>query len=101
MSAIVEWEKQALNDREKIFRYLYREAGLLVASAADDKFVGLVNILKENPQAGIRAGKKNNQRKLVVPYFPFIIVYVAEVVTISILRILHTSRKTATRFRRV
>lgn len=98
MTTIVQWEVQARTDREAIFRYLYQEAGLAVASATDDKFVSMVNILKENPLAGTKAGRTEKQRKLVVPRFPFIIVYVAEETVVRILRVLHTSRKIAGRY---
>ncbi|GLR10254.1 plasmid stabilization protein [Mixta theicola] len=98
MTTIVQWEAQARTDREAIFRYLYQEAGLAVASATDDKFVSMVNILKENPLAGTKAGRTEKQRKLVVPRFPFIIVYVAEETVVRILRVLHTSRKIAGRY---
>jgi plasmid stabilization system protein ParE len=89
---------QARADREAIFRYLYQEAGLAVASATDDKFVSMAEILRENPLAGTQAGKTAKQRKLVVPRFPFIIVYVVEERVVCILRVLHTSRKIAGRY---
>lgn len=95
----VQWEKQAQADRETIFRYLYREAGLLVASATDDKFTRMASLLSENPQAGIKVGTEK-QYKLVVPRFPFIIIYVAETEGVRILRILHTSRKITGRYQR-
>ena len=98
MTSTVHWEAQARSDREAIFRYLYQEAGLPVASATDDKFVGMVSMLRENPLAGTEAGKTAKQRKLVVPRFPFIIVYVAEETSVRILRILHTSRKITSRY---
>ena len=98
MTAEILWETGARADREAIFRYLYQEADLPVASATDDKLVSMVSILRENPLAGVKAGKTAKQRKLVVPRFPFIIVYVAEKTVVRILRILHTSRKIAGRY---
>ncbi|QDY43945.1 type II toxin-antitoxin system RelE/ParE family toxin [Candidatus Pantoea soli] len=100
MTPDVQWEIQAKADREAIFRYLYQEAGVSVASMADDRLVSMVNILRENPQAGVKAGKTAKQRKLVVPRFPFIIIYVAEETVVRILRVLHTSRKIAGRYNR-
>lgn len=97
MTSDVQWEIRAHADREAIFRYLYQEAGLPVASMADDRLVSMVNILRDNPLAGAKAGKTAKQRKLVVPRFPFIIVYVAEETVVRILRVLHTSRKIAGR----
>ncbi|HEY3616074.1 MAG TPA: type II toxin-antitoxin system RelE/ParE family toxin [Candidatus Sulfotelmatobacter sp.] len=93
MTVTVEWEKRAQCDRENIFGYLNREAGAVVAIAADDRLAGMVAILTENPLAGVKAGRSETQRKLVVPHFPFIIVYATEHARVRILRVLHTSRK--------
>lgn len=95
MTVSVEWEKRAQHDRENIFLYLNREAGALVAIAADDRLAGMATILAENPLAGVKAGRSETQRKLVVPHFPFIIVYAAENARVRILRVFHTSRKIA------
>lgn len=95
MTVRVEWEKRARHDRENIFLYLNQEAGALVAIAADERLIGMATILAENPLAGVRAGRSETQRKLVVPHFPFLIVYVAETARVRILRVLHTSRKIA------
>jgi toxin ParE1/3/4 len=92
------WERRALNDREDIFLYLNKEAGALVAIAADDRLAAMVDILKENPMAGVQAGRTLKQRKLVIPHFPFIVVYVVDGTKVSILRVLHTSRKIAGRY---
>ncbi|MCT4713483.1 type II toxin-antitoxin system RelE/ParE family toxin [Enterobacteriaceae bacterium H18W14] len=100
MTLTIQWEAQVRSDREAISRFLYQEAGLPVASATGDRFVHVVGILKENPPAGTKAGKTDKQRKLVVPRFPFIIVYVTEDMTVRILRILHTSRKLTGRYLR-
>jgi len=100
VTSTVHWEIQAQADREAIFRYLYQEAGLTVASATDDKFVSMADIIQENPLAGVKAGKTAKQRKLVVPHFPFILVYVNEDAMIRVLRILHTSRKIAGHYSR-
>lgn len=99
MTVTVEWEKRAQSDRESIFRYLNREAGAVVAIAADDRLTGMVAILKDNPLAGVKAGRSDRQRKLVVPHFPFIIVYVGEKNRVRILRVLHTSRRIAGQYR--
>ncbi|GKX64298.1 hypothetical protein SOASR032_28670 [Pragia fontium] len=92
------WEKQAQADRKNIFLYLYREAGLPVASATDEKFMMLAGLLEDNPQAGVVVGKSGKQRKLTVARFPFIMVYVVEPNEVRILRVLHTSRKVAGRY---
>jgi plasmid stabilization system protein ParE len=95
----VQWEKQAQADRETIFRYLYREAGVRVASATDVKFIRMASLLSENPLAGTKVSTEK-QRKLAVPRFPFIILYVAETDGVRILRILHTSQKITGRYQR-
>ncbi|MDE1185460.1 MAG: type II toxin-antitoxin system RelE/ParE family toxin [Pantoea sp.] len=98
MTTNIVWERRALTDRENIFLYLNKEAGALVAIAADDRLAAMVNILKENPMAGVQAGRTVKHRKLVIPHFPFIVVYVADETKVSILRVLHTSRKIAGRY---
>ncbi|MEN3753883.1 type II toxin-antitoxin system RelE/ParE family toxin [Mangrovibacter sp. SLW1] len=95
MTVSVEWEKHVQHDRENIFLYLNREAGALVAISADERLVGMATTLAENPLAGVKAGRSETQRKLVVPHFPFIIVYATENARVRILRVLHTSRKVA------
>ncbi|WJY16923.1 type II toxin-antitoxin system RelE/ParE family toxin [Pectobacteriaceae bacterium CE90] len=100
MTSAVQWEKQAQADREAIFRYLYKEAGLAVASATDERFVSMADILQDNPQAGVQAGKTEKQRKLVVPRFPLIVVYAVEEHVVRVLRVLHTSRKIAGHYRK-
>lgn len=95
---IVLWEAQAQVDRKSIFLYLYREAGLPVAKATDEKFMTLTELLLDNPQAGVVVGKFAKKRKLTVARFPFIMVYVNEPDEVRILRILHTSRKIASRY---
>ncbi|EAN8329436.1 type II toxin-antitoxin system RelE/ParE family toxin [Salmonella enterica] len=98
MTVSIEWEKRARHDRENIFLYLNREAGALVAIAADERLAGMAAILAENSLAGVKAGRSERQRKLVVPHFPFIIVYATENKNVRILRVLHTSRKIASRY---
>lgn len=51
----VQWEIQARADRKAIFRYLYQEAGLPVASATNDKLVRMISILRESPLASGKA----------------------------------------------
>lgn len=95
MTLRIEWEKSAQLDREAIFLYLFNKAGLPVASATDDKFIHSVALLAENPFVGTQVHTHEKQRKLVVAHFPFIILYQVEATVLSVLRILHTSRKIA------
>ena len=98
MTIRVEWETRAQAHREHISLYLTRAARAMVAIPADDRRAGMTTILTTNPLAGVKAGSSERQRKLVVPHFPFIIVYVAEKERVRILRVLHTSRKLAGRY---
>jgi len=92
------WASSAQTDREEIFAYLLHEAGFNVAAAADEKFINMAEVLRNNPLAGLQRGKKVHQRKLVVPNFPFILVYFVAANEVHILRILHTARKIAATF---
>ncbi|MFC0139430.1 type II toxin-antitoxin system RelE/ParE family toxin [Erwinia mallotivora] len=100
MTLKVEWSRDAQADREAVYRYLYQEAGLRVADATDEKLRDIANILAENPHAGVKTGRVESRRKLVVPKFPFIMVYVVEPDQVWIARVLHTSRKIAGRYGR-
>jgi len=99
VTTTIVWDKRALADRENIFMYLNKEAGAMVAIAADDRFVAMIEILKDNPLAGLKAGRTEKQRKLVIPHFPFIVVYIVDKTQVRILRIFHTARKLAQRFK--
>ncbi|WP_416413962.1 hypothetical protein [Pantoea sp. App145] len=43
MTTHIVWERRALTDRENIFLYLNKEAGALVAIAADDRLAEMVS----------------------------------------------------------
>lgn len=95
MTRTVRWAQEAQADREAIFTYLCKEAGLAVASAADEKFTKMVVLIRAFPHSGTVAGKTEEQRKITLSRFPFILVYAVEPATIDILRILHTSSRIA------
>ncbi|OAT15993.1 hypothetical protein M977_04677 [Buttiauxella gaviniae ATCC 51604] len=57
MTTIIAWEKRTLTDRENIFIYLNKATQAIVAIAADDRFVAMVEILKDNPLADVKAGR--------------------------------------------
>ena len=91
------WEEAAQTDREHIYSYFYEQAGLLLADKVDEKFQEMAKLLQTAPHSGVKI--KNNvdesYRKLIVPHFPFVMVYqyVKKYSNIRILRVLHTSRK--------
>lgn len=93
----LQWEEAAQTDREQIYLYFYEQAGLLLADKVDARFQEMAELLKTAPLSGVKI--KNNvdesYRKLIVPHFPFIMLYqyVKKYSNIRILRVLHTSRK--------
>ncbi|WOA52036.1 type II toxin-antitoxin system RelE/ParE family toxin [Dickeya solani] len=101
MTATVRWERQAIADREDIYRYLYQNAGLEVANATDDKFAAAVALLETTPEAGVSIGKSGERRKLVLARLPFILVYALKRHSgdVHILRLLHTARDISARYR--
>ncbi|RAX12763.1 type II toxin-antitoxin system RelE/ParE family toxin [Photorhabdus bodei] len=91
------WEETAQTDREQIYFYFFEQAGLLLADKVDTKFSEMAELLKVSPYAGVKARNSPDKRyrKLVVPHFPFIMLYRydEDIENIKILRILHTSRR--------
>ncbi|MBE8597218.1 type II toxin-antitoxin system RelE/ParE family toxin [Xenorhabdus sp. BG5] len=95
----ISWEETAQNYREQIYLYFFEQAGLLLADEIDAKFVEMTGLLKVTPYAGMKARNNPDERyrKLVVPHFPFIMLYRYDEdrENIKILRILHTARRIA------
>ncbi|MBD2795634.1 type II toxin-antitoxin system RelE/ParE family toxin [Xenorhabdus sp. 18] len=93
----ISWEETAQTDREQIYLYFFEQAGLLLADEIDAKFVEMAELLKVTPYAGVKVRNNSDERyrKLVVPHFPFIMLYRydEEIENIKILRILHTARR--------
>ncbi|MBD2812499.1 type II toxin-antitoxin system RelE/ParE family toxin [Xenorhabdus sp. Vera] len=93
----ISWEETAQTDREQIYLYFFEQAGLLLADEIDAKFVEMSELLKVTPYAGVKARNSPDERyrKLVVPRFPFVMLYRydKEIENIKILRILHIARK--------
>ncbi|SFU33663.1 type II toxin-antitoxin system RelE/ParE family toxin [Xenorhabdus koppenhoeferi] len=93
----ISWEETAQTDREQIYLYFFEQAGLLLADEIDAKFVEMAGLLTVTPYAGVKARNSPDERyrKLVVPHFPFVMLYRydEEIENIKILRILHTARK--------
>ncbi|WP_213991418.1 type II toxin-antitoxin system RelE/ParE family toxin [Sodalis sp. dw_96] len=97
MTSVVQWAKEAQADRESIYAYLYREAGMDVADSVDEKFIAMATLLEKTPLDGVQAGKKSSRRKFVMTRLPFIMVYAVEPNLVQIIRVLHTSRKITSR----
>lgn len=96
------WEESAHADREQIYRYFYEQAGLLLADNVDKRFQEMAALLQTTPNAGVKARNTHDSayRKLVVPHFPFILLYhyAPESESVRILRVLHTSRQITSTF---
>jgi toxin ParE1/3/4 len=85
------WTRAAADDLEEIADYLFEKAP---ASAAE-----LIHIIYEAP-SGLKAfpyrgrvGKKQGTRELLVPSFPYIIVYQVKEDVVNIVRILHAAQE--------
>ncbi|CAI1953977.1 MULTISPECIES: type II toxin-antitoxin system RelE/ParE family toxin [Serratia] len=89
------WDAPAQTDREQIYIYFFERAGLLLADRIDAKFEELAALLLTNPIIGVKARNHADERyrKLIVPHFPFILLYRYDDNEIHILRVLHTSRR--------
>lgn len=96
------WEETAQTDREQIYLYFYEQAGLLLADKVDARFQEMAGLLKTALYSGVKARNNVDEsfRKLIVPHFPFILLYqyIKENSNIRILRVLHTSRQLTSTF---
>ncbi len=85
------WEEESLNDREKIFEFLY-DFNPNVAERTDNIIEAKVESLLENPLMGVqRDGIRG--RLLIIPEVSMIISYWVEGSIIRIMRILHQKQK--------
>ncbi|MEE2023560.1 type II toxin-antitoxin system RelE/ParE family toxin [Alkalimonas mucilaginosa] len=85
------WEEASLNDREKIFEFLY---GFNPAAAekADDLIETKVENLLEQPLMGVqRDGIRG--RLLIIPEISMIVLYWVDGSKIRIMRVLHQKQK--------
>ncbi|WP_217875880.1 type II toxin-antitoxin system RelE/ParE family toxin [Pseudoalteromonas shioyasakiensis] len=85
------WEDESLNDREKIFEYLYH-FNPNAADKTDELIEAKVENLLAQPLMGAeRAGIKG--RLLIIPEISMIISYWVEGDTIRVMRVLHQKQK--------
>ncbi|WP_321884457.1 type II toxin-antitoxin system RelE/ParE family toxin [Paraburkholderia bannensis] len=87
----VEWSPLALADREAIFDFS-QTRNPRVAVIRDQYIAATVRRLRLYPEIG-RHGRVHGTRELVVHGAPFIVAYRIEDLTITILRVLHSSRR--------
>ena len=85
------WEEASLNDREKIFEFLY-DFNPTAAEKTDELIENKVENLLEQPLMGVqRDGFRG--RLLVIPEISMIVSYWVDGPTIRILRVLHQKQK--------
>ncbi|MBB3258928.1 addiction module RelE/StbE family toxin [Paraburkholderia bannensis] len=87
----VEWSPLALADREAIFDFSETRSPR-VAIVRDEYISATVRRLRLFPEIG-RHGRVAGTRELVVRGAPFIVAYRLEDQTITVLRVLHCSRR--------
>lgn len=85
------WEEESLNDREKIFEFLYN-VNPVAAEKTDEIIEAKVEKLLEQPLMGVqREGIRG--RLLIIPEVSMIVSYWAEGPTIRVMRVLHQRQK--------
>ncbi|MDN3682042.1 type II toxin-antitoxin system RelE/ParE family toxin [Vibrio tapetis subsp. quintayensis] len=85
------WGEESLNDREKIFEFLY-DFNPEAAEKTDELIESKVELLLEQPFMGVqRDGIRG--RLLIIPEISMIIAYWVEGDIIRIMRVLHQKQK--------
>ncbi|MEF1309069.1 type II toxin-antitoxin system RelE/ParE family toxin [Vibrio mytili] len=85
------WEEESLNDREKIFEFLY-DFNPDVAEKTDEIIEAKVENLLEQPLMGVqRDGIRG--RLLIIPEISMIVSYCVEDDILRIIRVLHQKQK--------
>lgn len=84
---MIVWEQKSLEDRQKIFEYLY-EFNPVAAEKTDNIIESAAQNLIEYPQMGVkRQGVRG--RLLIVPAISMVLSYMDDDQTIRIMRVLH------------
>lgn len=84
---MIVWEQKALEDRQKIFEYLYG-FNPLAAERTDDLIESAALNLGEYPEMGVkRQGVRG--RLLIVPAISVVLSYLSDNQTIRVMRVLH------------
>ncbi|MDY0191645.1 MAG: type II toxin-antitoxin system RelE/ParE family toxin [Desulfuromonas sp.] len=85
------WEEESLNDREKIFEFLY-DFNPDAAEKTDEIIEAKVENLIDQPLMGVqRDGIRG--RLLIIPEVSMIVSYFVDESTIRILRVIHQKQK--------
>ncbi|WP_415904841.1 type II toxin-antitoxin system RelE/ParE family toxin [Neptuniibacter sp. QD48_55] len=85
------WEEESLNDREKIFEYLY-DFNPNAAEKTDELIEAKVENLLAQPLMGVkREGKRG--RLLIIPEISMIVSYWVDGGSVRVMRVLHQKQK--------
>lgn len=88
---MIYWEEESLNDREKIFEFLY-DFNPAAAEKTDDLIEQEVELLLEQPLMGVqRDGIRG--RLLIIPDISMVVSYWVDDSTIRVMRVLHMKQK--------
>ena len=88
---MIYWEEEALNDRERIFRFLY-EFNPLAAEKTDEVIEARVESLLDQPLMGVeRPGIPG--RLLMIPDVSMLVSYYIEGTNIRVMRVLHQKQQ--------
>ena len=88
---MIYWEDESLNDREKIFEYLY-QFNPLAAEKTDEMIEVKAELLLEQPYLGVeREGIQG--RLLILPEISMLLSYWVDGADIKIMRVLHHKQK--------
>jgi len=85
------WEEESLNDREKIFEFLY-DFNPSVAERTDNTIEQTVEALLDQPQMGVQRENIRGQL-LIIPEVSMIVSYMIDGESIRIMRVLHQKQK--------
>ena len=85
------WEEDALNDREKIFEFLY-DFNPAAAERTDEIIEAKVENLLEQPLMGVQLDGIRG-RLLIIPEISMIVSYWVEGSIIRVMRVLHQKQK--------
>ena len=88
---MIYWEEEALNDREKIFEFLY-EFNPAAAEKTDEIIEAKVENLLAQPLMGVRRSGLRG-RLLIIPEISMVVSYRFDDVDIYVMRVLHQKQK--------
>jgi addiction module RelE/StbE family toxin len=84
---VIYWEEESLNDREKIYEFLY-EFNPIVAEKTDEIIEAKVENLLQQPLMGVQRDGIPG-RLLIIPEISMIVSYWTDNTVIRVMRVLH------------